>query len=153
MLNAASSFSNARRVLVRGFAHWVCVSAATAAGMGEVALIAPGLAAVVLVVPGIVLKTALRSVVGCMGAAPGIGEVMGPVAVADVAAAAAADAAAAVVGSADSYTHSFVARSTIISFNCWRRVQKCVSDLDSSMTARRKIELMARCNVIHERDA
>lgn len=63
---------------------------------------APGLAAVVLVVPGIVLKTALRSAVGGMAAVPGIGEVMGPVAVADVAAAAVADAAAAVVGSADS---------------------------------------------------
>ena len=76
-------------------AHWVCVSAATAAGTGEVALIAPGLAAVVLVVPGIVLKTEARSVapgiVALAGGAvvPGIGEVMGPPEAAAAAAAAA----------------------------------------------------------------
>lgn len=38
-------------------------------------------------------------------------------------------------------------------FNCCRRAQNCGLDLDSSLTARRKIELMARWSVIHERAA
>ena len=54
LLNAAESFSSARRVFVSGFAHWDCVSDATEAGTGSVALIAAGLAAVVFVVPGMV---------------------------------------------------------------------------------------------------
>ena len=76
-------------------AHWVCVSAATAAGTGEMALIAPGLAAVMLVLPGIVSKTEVPSVAADMvalvggGAVPGIGEFMGPPAVAAAVAAAA----------------------------------------------------------------
>lgn len=85
-----------------GLAHCVCVSAATAAGTGEVALIALGLAEVVLVaVPGMGLNTEPRSVapgiVALAGGAvvPGIGEVICPVA-------AAAAAAAAAVGSFES---------------------------------------------------
>lgn len=88
LANAASSFSSARRVFVRGLAHCVCVSAATVTGTGEVALRAPGLVAAVLVVPGMVLKTVLRSGC-CIGVVPGIGDVMGLPPAAAVAAAAA----------------------------------------------------------------
>lgn len=41
----------------------------------------------------------------------------------------------------------------MISFSCCNKVKKCESDLDSSITANRKIELIARCSVIQERDA
>lgn len=149
VLNAASSFSRARRVLVSGLAHCVCVSAATAAGTGEVAFIALGLAEVV---PGMGLNTGPWSVAAGMVAlaggavVPGIGEVICPVA-------AAAAAAAAAVGSVESKSFSIRARSAIICFNCCKRVQNCEFDLDSSLTARRKIELMARWRVIHERAA
>ena len=41
----------------------------------------------------------------------------------------------------------------MIIFNCSSKVRKRESDLDSSITARRKIELIARCSVIQERAA
>lgn len=130
-----------------GLAHCVCVSAATAAETGEVAFIVLGLAEVV---PGMGLNIGPRSVaVGMVAlaggaAVPGIGEVICPVAAA---------AAAAAVGSVESKSFSMWARSAIMCFNCCKRVQNCEFDLDSSLTARRKIELMARWRVIHERAA
>lgn len=145
LLNAASSFWRARRVLVRGLAHCVCVSAATAAVTGEAAFIALGLAEVALNTDP---RSVAAGIVALAGGAvvPGIGEVIWPVA-------AAAAAAAAAVGSVESKSSSMWARSAIMCFNCCKRVQNCGLDLDSSLTASRKIELMARCRVIHERAA
>lgn len=88
--------------------------------------------AVVFVVPGIVLKVATPSA-GGIGTNP--------------------EGSAIGVAWLDSNTFSELARSAMMSFSCCSKLRNRGSILDSSMTARRKIELMARCNVIQERAA
>jgi hypothetical protein len=123
-LKAASSLSSARNVLVKGLAHWVWVSTTTAADAGEAELRAAGLASVVLVVVGtVVVKPALRSVRGMP----------------DV--------------SLDPNIPSAFARSAMIIFISCNRVQKRGFAFDSSVTANKKIELIALCNAIQDRDA
>lgn len=122
-VNAAASFSRARSVLVKGLAHCAWVSTATDAGTGSVVLSAVGFAGVVFVVPEMELKVVRSADMGSL--------TWGQV----------------------SKTFSALARSAIMCFSCCNRFKKWGSDLDSSMTANRKMALMARCKVIQDRAA